>query len=217
VKKITPSTKTLLVPESLLGKIKDFYLDHKEKSPHPSIVFFAKLEHFTISVYEAKAEKCKVLYQGFEFDEDAALWLKNNQPIKPVATHYGSDEVGTGDFNHRFGTGGEAGGGKRCGRQFVREIRHIDGGLHEQAALAVGAESDRVHDGAGGRGRRDDGQAPGVFIEATDGGEDAIESNAGGGRQAGTGDEQLISIASGDGFDLRGGAFDDAETVGENV
>lgn len=98
VKKITPSTKTLLVPELLLNQIKDFYADHEEKSPQSSIVFFAKLDHFTISVYQPKAEKCKVLYQGYDFDEDAALWLKSNQPAKAMAAHYGSDEVGTGDF-----------------------------------------------------------------------------------------------------------------------
>lgn len=98
VKKLSPSTKTLMVPEALLTKIKDFYLDHEEKSPHPSIIFFAKLEQFTVSVYQSKAEKCKVMYQGFNFDEDAALWLKNEPDAKPALAHYGSDEVGTGDF-----------------------------------------------------------------------------------------------------------------------
>ena len=98
VKKLSPSTKTLMVPEALLTKIKDFYLDHEEKSPHPSIIFFAKLEQFTVSVYQSKAEKCKVMYQGFNFDEDATLWLKNEPDSKPALAHYGSDEVGTGDF-----------------------------------------------------------------------------------------------------------------------
>jgi ribonuclease HIII len=98
VKKPTPSTKTLMVAQSVYEKIKAFYADHKQPSPHASIVFFAKLEHFTLAVYQAKETTYKVLFQGFNFDEDATLWMKPEAKAKPVITHYGSDEVGTGDF-----------------------------------------------------------------------------------------------------------------------
>lgn len=98
VKKISPSTKTLLVTEDVFLAIKKLYQDHEAKSPHPSIVFFAKLDEFTVSVYQPKSEKYKVLYQGFHFDEDASLWLKKAPVKQASSTHYGSDEVGTGDF-----------------------------------------------------------------------------------------------------------------------
>lgn len=98
VKKIVASTKTLLVSETLLGKIKGLYRDHQQKAPHPAIIFFAKLNEFTVSVYQAKDGKCKVMYQGFNFDEDAALWLQKTPQKQSYQSHYGSDEVGTGDF-----------------------------------------------------------------------------------------------------------------------
>jgi len=98
VKNLTPHTKTLLVSKAIFEKIKALYADHQQASPHPSIVFFAKLEAFTVSVYAPKSEKFKVLYQGYNFDEDAALWLKKETNHAPSKSHYGSDEVGTGDF-----------------------------------------------------------------------------------------------------------------------
>lgn len=82
----------------MFAKLKDFYQDHQQASPHPSIVFFVQHDHFTISVYEAKNQKHKVMFQGFQFDEDVNLWMKPDAQPQPITAHYGSDEVGTGDF-----------------------------------------------------------------------------------------------------------------------
>jgi ribonuclease HIII len=79
-------------------KLKAFYADHKQPSPHPSIIFFAKLDHFSLSVYQPKQGKYKLMFQGFNFDEDVELWVKPEKKDHPISTHYGSDEVGTGDF-----------------------------------------------------------------------------------------------------------------------
>jgi ribonuclease HIII len=98
VKKLSPSTKTLMVAESVFTKLKDFYRDHQQASPHASIVFFAKLEAFTISVYSVNEDKYKVMFQGFSFDDDVHLWMKPEKPNTTSVSHYGSDEVGTGDF-----------------------------------------------------------------------------------------------------------------------
>jgi ribonuclease HIII len=93
------STKTFLVPTSLLPDIKSFYVDHETTSPHPAITFFAKLEHFTLSVYASKTQQTKLLFQGHHFDDDVKLWMKPKAKDTVVSqTHYGSDEVGTGDF-----------------------------------------------------------------------------------------------------------------------
>jgi ribonuclease HIII len=96
---MTASTKTFMVPISLLPEIKSFYTDHQVASPHPSITFFAKLNGFTLSIYETKTQQCKVLFQGHQFDDDVKLWMKPKPKDVVVSnSHYGSDEVGTGDF-----------------------------------------------------------------------------------------------------------------------
>jgi ribonuclease HIII len=89
-------------------RIKQFYLDYQTENNNPSIIFFAKSEFVTVSVYKSG----KVMFQGKDAKEEYQMWqtmlgyqpvisdkkVIPNSPVNYFYSSIGSDEVGTGDF-----------------------------------------------------------------------------------------------------------------------
>jgi ribonuclease HIII len=119
MKKVQPGY-SFQIDETMLAKMKDFYLPFREEVKNDYIDLFARGEGFTVSIYKRNKEgKISVSFQGPNAIEEASIWDKNAhdttaQPVLPkvifrgpfhpgpvVLNRYpqiGSDEVGTGDF-----------------------------------------------------------------------------------------------------------------------
>ncbi len=83
-----------------IDKMKHFYHDHLVSKEIPYVLFQAKIEGCTITVYTSK----KAVFAGTKEAYEASIWAQTkvietpNLPIDPNTSHIGSDEVGTGDF-----------------------------------------------------------------------------------------------------------------------
>ncbi len=110
-------TKNLFVniyPKEVISKMKQHYQKYCAKTPPSGAVFQAKVRTVTITAYSKSG---KVLFQGPDCVEEAALWHGGTTPIAKVSTSatvmkhnfvppsgidslqtIGSDEAGTGDF-----------------------------------------------------------------------------------------------------------------------
>lgn len=95
----TQLTQTILVHKHQLQALISLYEDHKTVSSNPFVMFSAKLDDFTVTVYTSKQDQHKVVFQGQHFESDVLLFTaKPSQKSNGFKPHYGSDEVGTGDF-----------------------------------------------------------------------------------------------------------------------
>ena len=111
-----PAAISLLLSEEDLPKLYSFYGESKEGSANPNLLFLARGEGFSLSVYaKSHGGSHKVLFQGKEAKKEAKRWEGLSQKpalftLPPKLTvirrgeesenHYpqiGSDEVGTGD------------------------------------------------------------------------------------------------------------------------
>lgn len=115
------TTLTLLVNEEGLKKLRRFYDSSSLISENPYILFFAKEQGLSLSVYkkDPKALNYKAVFQGKNAESESKIWLKENGcKLQPEKSHgpsievkkpsskaffrfvdqIGSDEVGTGDF-----------------------------------------------------------------------------------------------------------------------
>lgn len=106
----------LLLKEEDLPRLFSFYQEEAQGEGNPLLLFLAKGEGYTVSVYRKSHSGChKVLFQGEKAGEEASIWLRFAQEEKPapllklgkavrkdefrnVYPQIGSDEVGTGDF-----------------------------------------------------------------------------------------------------------------------
>jgi len=90
-------------------KVIRFYRDYQTQSNNQTVLFFAKTEFVSVTIYKS----FKVMFQGMDALQEFNMWntmldLKQEEPIKKTIsksspTNYylssiGSDEVGTGDF-----------------------------------------------------------------------------------------------------------------------
>ena len=94
------------ISEELKDKIIDFYQEYKIDNNGEYIIFFAKYEKITITIFESK-KGYKVLFSGEGslseakiFNEDAEITIKEKKEIsfESFEPQIGSDEVGFGDF-----------------------------------------------------------------------------------------------------------------------
>ena len=94
------------ISEELKDKIMDFYQEYKIDNNGEYIIFFAKYEKITITIFESK-KGYKVLFSGEGslseakiFNEDAEITIKEKKEIsfETFEPQIGSDEVGFGDF-----------------------------------------------------------------------------------------------------------------------
>ena len=107
------TTAVIRIENVTLLKMMSFYKEQQQANPSPYIIFFAKGEDFSLSIY-SKEEKGlkKAVFQGPKAEEEASIWgtpalstLKKEEaaPLKETKVfnaypQIGSDEVGTGDF-----------------------------------------------------------------------------------------------------------------------
>lgn len=97
--KSTQATQTILLDTSLFSKLTTLYKDHQHPNPTEYVIFFVKTEFFTISVYQTTKHQYKAVFQGTHFAEDLTLFtVSTSTQSSSFLAHYGSDEVGTGDF-----------------------------------------------------------------------------------------------------------------------
>lgn len=89
-------TRTFLIDGKTLSDMKTFYADHLLPNPSAYVVFHAHIDGCTITVYQAKPS-FKVVFQGQNAAYESGLWEKKPSRMLDFS-HYGSDEVGTGDF-----------------------------------------------------------------------------------------------------------------------
>jgi ribonuclease HIII len=97
--KTTPITQTILIDQLALSRLITLYKDHQHPNPTEYVFFFAKTDDFTVTVYRGTNPQYKVVYQGLHFSQDVSLFSSaaaSNSSL--FVDHYGSDEVGTGDF-----------------------------------------------------------------------------------------------------------------------
>lgn len=95
------------IDEQTKNKIIEFYTDYKQENNGEYIVFFAKYETITITIYQSK-KGYKVLFSGQNALNEAKIFNKNAEVNKPkiqkkihfetFENQIGSDEVGFGDF-----------------------------------------------------------------------------------------------------------------------
>lgn len=108
---IPPATCSIKLDEALEKRIISDYSSCKVDNPSDYIVFFAKKEGLSVSIYHNSKGESKAVFQGIDalmeakkYDENATLSRakpKINQHKKLLVNKYpqiGSDEVGTGDF-----------------------------------------------------------------------------------------------------------------------
>lgn len=88
-----PPTEVIMISHLQFETLQKLYEPHRLKSPSSYIVFFAKDRDLSVSVYGAE-HQYKVVFQGSRASEEALLF----RPQDKTYSHYGSDEVGTGDF-----------------------------------------------------------------------------------------------------------------------
>jgi len=95
------------IDEELKDKIIDFYHDYQLENNSPYIIFFAKQENVTITIYESKRGYKVVfsgdnaLYEARIFNPEASVLEKKEELITNFIdfnAQIGSDEVGFGDF-----------------------------------------------------------------------------------------------------------------------
>ncbi len=98
MKKPREKVITLTIPQSQVDKIKAFYQDNQVDNRSAYVDFFAKIEQCTIILYSSKNRLHKVVFQGERAIEESDLWHMPQSRETAHADHYGSDEVGTGDF-----------------------------------------------------------------------------------------------------------------------
>jgi ribonuclease HIII len=92
-------TETILINKSQLETMIALYEDSKLLSLNAFVLFFAKLENFSVTIYTSKTDQHKVVFQGHDFESDLSLFSnKKTTIVHQFKPHYGSDEVGTGDF-----------------------------------------------------------------------------------------------------------------------
>ncbi len=95
-----------------IKRVISFYRDYQSETKNKSVIFFAKTDYITVSVYSTN----KVMFQGVDSEAEYKMWktmldyheeITNKKQIKvnekQSETDYylvsiGSDEVGTGDF-----------------------------------------------------------------------------------------------------------------------
>lgn len=89
-------------------KIMKFYRDYQTESNNQSVLFFAKTEFVSVTIYSSY----KVMFQGMDAENEYKMWCtmlaikeETKTEKKKIETHtnyflasIGSDEVGTGDF-----------------------------------------------------------------------------------------------------------------------
>lgn len=92
------STQTILIDASLFSTLVSLYQDHQLSNPTEYVVFFSKNDLFTVTVYPFKDDQYKVVFQGQGFLDDLKLFQSSSSKDASFIDHYGSDEVGTGDF-----------------------------------------------------------------------------------------------------------------------
>jgi ribonuclease HIII len=94
----TPSVSFLLNPNKLQAFM-SFYDHNRVENRSPYVVFSARDEGLTIHVYQNKKNIMTVVIQGERCHQEASLWMDPLPSLsKSFTPHYGSDEVGTGDF-----------------------------------------------------------------------------------------------------------------------
>jgi ribonuclease HIII len=98
MKKSLQKVVTLTLPLSKVEKIKLFYQDHQLDNQSAYVNFFAKIDQCTIIVYTSKNSLYKVVFQGELAVQESQLWQSISVSNQGLGDHYGSDEVGTGDF-----------------------------------------------------------------------------------------------------------------------
>jgi ribonuclease HIII len=100
----------LKVSDEAVVRIISFYRDYQKESSQPSVVFFAKTDFVSVTVYQSN----KVMFQGSDAYPEYQMWTsllhlepEEEKPKKPktketIKDYYkisiGSDEVGTGDY-----------------------------------------------------------------------------------------------------------------------
>lgn len=101
----------LKVSDDAVMRIVSFYRDYQKESTQPSVVFFAKTEFVSVTIYQSN----KVMFQGKDAYPEYHMWTtllhldsveekpEKAKATKSVAKDYykvsiGSDEVGTGDY-----------------------------------------------------------------------------------------------------------------------
>lgn len=98
---------SIKLPEDKINQFIDFYSDYKEENNGEYIVFFAKYNKITITLYESK-KGYTATFVGSNALYEASIWDANAKPIEIKArekaewlcldNQIGSDEVGVGDF-----------------------------------------------------------------------------------------------------------------------
>ena len=76
-----------------------FYDHNRVENRSPYVVFSARDDGLMIHVYQNKKKVITVVIQGDLCQQEASLWIDPLPSLsKTFIPHYGSDEVGTGDF-----------------------------------------------------------------------------------------------------------------------
>lgn len=99
---------TITLTKDVVDKLIEYYSPFRMNNSNEYIVFMAKKNTITITVYSSKKADYKVIFSGNDVIEEAKLWDMNarlteaKEPIKAewlcLKNQIGSDEVGTGDF-----------------------------------------------------------------------------------------------------------------------
>lgn len=101
----------LKVSNEAVERIIQFYRDYQKESKQPSVVFFAKTEFVSVTIYSSN----KVMFQGMDAYQEYQMWAtllhlqmddekaNKEKPKEQKTNDYykvsiGSDEVGTGDY-----------------------------------------------------------------------------------------------------------------------
>ncbi len=85
----------LTLNEETFNKLKYFYADKQVANPNEYIIFMAKTEACSVTVYYTM----NTVFQGKGAEDEAAIFGYNpNKTWLYNASHGGSDEVGTGDY-----------------------------------------------------------------------------------------------------------------------
>jgi len=99
----------LNLTDEFVKRVVSFYRDYTADSKNESVIFFAKTDFVTVTVYSSN----KVMFQGTDAEAEYKMWIamldykeevkRPKKVKKQIDTDYflisiGSDEVGTGDF-----------------------------------------------------------------------------------------------------------------------
>lgn len=99
---------TIQIDKEVYDKMADFYAEQKQEIANKNVLFFAKSDDFSISIYKS----LKVVFQGKKAEYESQIWTSTapikSTPSTPIInpnqkwlyqnSHAGSDEVGTGDY-----------------------------------------------------------------------------------------------------------------------